>query len=362
MYIHRMEKGQTVKDVARHYGVDEDILRMNNSLAEGEPAIGEELLILTPTRTYTVRRGDSAERLALRFGIMRRDIFALNPTVSSEGLPVGKRIALKYGERKYGAGCALGYFYSGGDINALRERLPLITYLAVAAAILDHGRLSRIFDGRDAVGLVRGADKTPLLRIYARDGGYRTGDEDELIENMLYAAISGGYKGLVLGGEAPGEELLMKLRRKMIGSDLILFTELTGSSEAYLSELADGSVLASPDSGDGCADALHSFATRCESNRCLPELPCFALCGESYIPTADALLLARRGGYAIDRADGKCRFIHKRNGEYIFPSLESIKATLEAVHEYGYMGISYDISRVPTAYLMMFEALFGSRG
>ena len=85
MVIHRIKKDETVSDVAKLYGVDEDILRTNNGLdARDRPAVGEELLILTPTRTYVVKGGDSAERLALRFGVLRRELMANNPFIERD--------------------------------------------------------------------------------------------------------------------------------------------------------------------------------------------------------------------------------------------------------------------------------------
>ncbi len=369
MVIHRVEDGQTVTDIARGYGVDEDILRMNNGLSDEMPAVGEELLVLTPTRTYVVRRGDSPERLALRFGIMRRELTALNPWIEREGLVPGRRLALRYDERKYGQTAANGYFYSGSNPDTLRERLPYLTYVTVASAIAEGGELKRIFDGRDAVGIVRMADKIPLLRIYCKGG--EASDErvdEELIEKMIYAAISGGYKGITLGGCLPCEDFIMKLRKKLMGSDLILFNEVDEGAPEYLCELADGIIFFGPTAlrdkgGFASRAALEGFAIKRESNRCMPELCSFSEGDGGFIPIAEALRIARRGGCRIERDDarGLCSFTHKRTGKYVFPSLENIKATLDTVHEYGYMGISYDIARTPLSYLMMYGALFGAR-
>ena len=41
-----------------------------------------------------------------------------------------------------------------------------------------------------------------------------------------------------------------------------------------------------------------------------------------------------------------------------FESLENIKAKLDLIYELGLMGISFDIMRVPTEYLMTFHSLF----
>ena len=368
MVIHRIKKDETVSDVAKLYGVDEDILRTNNGLdARDRPAVGEELLILTPTRTYVVKGGDSAERLALRFGVLRRELMANNPFIERVGLVAGQRLALRYDEREYGQAATNGYFYSGSDIGTLRERLPLLTYVTLGGASCEGRSLRRIFDFRDAVGIVRMADKIPLLRIFG--SGYNQIKEDEydsLVREMIDMAVSGGFKGIVLGGEPIQDELMLRLRKMSLGCDLILLSELGLGSGEHLSDASDATVF-SGTSRSFCPKEflaeLETFAMQRESNRCMPELFCFAENEGKFITVTGALEIARRGGCEIeyDKERGSCTFTHKKSGEYVFPSLYSIKAILDAVHEYGYMGLSFDLSRAPMAYLMMINALFGRR-
>jgi hypothetical protein len=58
--------------------------------------------------------------------------------------------------------------------------------------------------------------------------------------------------------------------------------------------------------------------------------------------------------------DGINEFRCRKGHPVYYPTLESIKATLDTVHEYGFMGISFDIMRVPLSYLAMYNALFGT--
>jgi len=367
MTIHRTAEGERLCDIARLYGTSEEIIRMNNGFEiSEEPAPGEEILIILPTRTYTVKRGDSLERLALRFGVLRRELLANNPIIEKEGLLPGRTLALKYGERKFGQAAANGYFF-GGDTSSLRERLPYFTYVTVGAASLNGTEIKKLFEGREACGLVRMADKIPLLRIFGR--GYSELSEkegDELASELLRAAANGGYKGLVLGGEPVPSELLLKLRRLSLGCDLILLCEVEPSSPEHLCDGADGTIF-SGNSPISCAQnyvsELLNFAAERESNRCMPEICAFAENDGKYLPICDALRVARRGSCKIefDEMAGVCKFTHKRSGNYVFPSLENVKAILEAIHEYGYMGASFDVARTPRAHLMMYCALFGKR-
>ena len=90
------------------------------------------------------------------------------------------------------------------------------------------------------------------------------------------------------------------------------------------------------------------------------ELCSFAQSEQGYLPLADAIVAARRGGCKITRRGGDCHFSHRRLGEVSFSSLEKIKTTLEDMHEYGFMGVSIDIMRTPLNYLMMYNAYFGA--
>ena len=78
MNIHITKKGEKLTDIAEKYSVSEENIKNTNELYELSPADGEELLILQPTRTYKVQFGDTPERIALRFGIGKNDIFLNN--------------------------------------------------------------------------------------------------------------------------------------------------------------------------------------------------------------------------------------------------------------------------------------------
>ena len=366
MRIHTVKQNEKISDIARKYGVDEDILRMNNGLENGECAEGEDVLVLTPTRTYTVRKGDTAERLALRFGIRRRDIIAMNPRIESEGLVPGRILALKYDQRSYGMAAANGYYYNGCSPEELNKKLSYLTYVTVGCQAAEDGRLRRLFDGRDAVGIARSADKIPLMRVYNLTPCDKISKEKYLFftDSIINQATRGGYKGVTLAGFIPSAELLVDMRRRMIGCDLILITEINEKSPPYMSEYADGSIMTHSGSYDGCTDidAYKKYATELESSRTFATLPSFAERGDKYLTVDEALKQARRGGYKLEyREDSGALEYNDKNGSLTsLPSLRKIKAILDTVHEYGYMGISFDIMRAPISYLMMYNSCYGT--
>ena len=70
--------------------------------------------------------------------------------------------------------------------------------------------------------------------------------------------------------------------------------------------------------------------------------------------------LARRNKYQIEKNKSTLlsHFLDRKQGEYVFESPEGLKAIFDLIHEYDYMGICFDIMRVPINYLMMYNAMF----
>ena len=378
MQIHTVEEKETLDDIARAWGVPKDTLEKNNGLSRGErPAVGEELLILTPTRTYTARDGDSLERLSMRFGIRRCELLGMNPSLF-DGISKGDVVILKYDERTHGMAASNGTLYKGYSNEALRRALPYLTYVSVAEAVADGDDIRETFDSSEALALINDHDKVPLLRIY--DGGdaerYKdSGWREHFIEKMITVAKKKGYKGITYAGTAgrAGDasrfaEFILELRKRMIGCDLILITEITDSTPLEVSELADGSILSydkcarteKPSFENGEKAAYGRFACDGESSKTFIELPAFASDNNGFIPSSDAIASARRGGCRIDTDKDSLisSFTARRTGKTSYNSLKNIKARLDLLSELGFMGISFDIMRTPISYLMMYNALF----
>lgn len=375
MQIHIKSGSERLSDIAEKYGVTEENIRLINEIPEGECAEGEELLILTPTRSYTVQQGDTPERIALRFGLKRRDIYPLNPWLSGE-IAVGQTLALGYSRSPRGMAVANGYFYKGCREQMLRRAMPYLTYVTFAAGVADERGVRRSADYSDEVRLVSDERKIPLIRVYDRyTERYRSeGDYSHFAEELINLARSGRYKGIVLDAcrlNDSAEEFaafLMILRRMMIGCDLILITEINEESPLEFSEYADGSVMYYPkyamdepaDFDRGERAVLSDFALRGESARAFIDLPSIARYGRDYVTVSEALRYARRWGLPIHHNESTLlsHIKDRRQGEYRFSSLRNIKALLELTGELDYTGICFDIMRTPLSHLMMYSAMF----
>lgn len=375
MRIHTTEKGEKISDIANLYGISEELLRMINEIETGEPAEGEELLILVPTRSYTVQFGDSAERIALRFGIPKSDIYMLNPWLESELKP-GQKIALKYDERRGGMAVANGYFYRGCDDKKFKRAMPYLTYVTFAAATADEGGIHCSADFSAPVKLSLAENKIPLLRIYDRyKNRYCEGDDTTAFcEEMIDAAKSGGYKGIVIdscplvNSAERFMSFLINLRKLMIGCDLILFTEVNENTPIEFSEYADGSVVYYPkyamenpsDFNEGEREVISDFACLGESAKAFIDLPSLAKTSNGYSTVSEVLNMSRRQGYRVQNNESTLlsHVRDRRQGECCFSSLKNIKSVLDLIREFDYMGVCFDIMRTPLSHIMMYNNMF----
>ena len=375
MQIHIKGKNESLKEIADNYGVTEEAIRMINALGDNEPSVGEELLILVPTRTYTVQYGDTIERIALRFGVRVADIQMLNPWVGS-ALKPGQILALKYDARKGGMAMANGYFYKGCSADKMSRVMPYLTYITFAGATADERGVRKNVDFRKEISLTLREKKTPLLRVYDRyTARYKSeGNLSGFAEELIGLAQADGYKGIVLDScllsDSAEEfsEFLMILRKLMIGCDLILITEINEKSPTEFSEYADGSVMYYPKYAmenprsfdEGERSVLSDFACRGESAKAFIDLPSLARRGTGFVTVDEALTKLRKNRYNI-RHHESTLLSHVDaggQGEYIFSSLKNIKAMLDLILEFDYMGICFDIMRTPLSHLMMYNSMF----
>ncbi len=376
MQIHRTKKGETIYAVAKEYETSKERIEENNSLVYGTAA-GRELLILKPTRTYVARAEDTLQDMARRFRIREEELLLNNPSLLSGGPFAGRELAIKYAEPTRASLATNGYYFKSTGTERLKATLPFVTYLTVSAYRLGGRGLERIFDPRAAVRMGKENSKVVIMRVYdATDGEVYTDEKSraELIETLIGAAGSGGYAGITLAAHTAAKKrkddlakFIVELRRSMIGSGLILFTEVDEDTPRDISELADGSVfmyekahLSEPPSFErGERAALEAFSNEAESSKVFIELPCEGYVGGSPIPFKDIFKAVRNGGGCITTDDSTLIAGYSSGaGEFRYDSLENIKARLDLAYELGFMGVSFDVGAVPTEYLMMIFSLF----
>ena len=231
----------------------------------------------------------------------------------------------------------------------------------------DGRRISFGFLDTEIVDTALANGKLPLMRVYDKSNGevYRNKDRrGDYIDELIETARCRGYFGIVLGGGRDGkdyESFLVELRGKMIGKDMMLFSEITPKCPIFISDYSDGAILST---GEGFADEMRQFASSGESTKALVELPVFGFCEDGgFINVADAREMANRNNSSFTDENGNClSFTDKRHGRICIDSLTGIKNRLDIIADLGYMGISFDIARCPLSYILTYDALFKSVG
>ena len=381
MKIHTVKPGETIFKIAREHSSSPMKIIENNDLENPDRlSVGQELLILNPTRTYTVRGADTLEKIKERFKVEKEKLNAYNPYLAGgDKIYPGQLLAIKYDTPKLRLALANGYLFSGCSEERLSLCMPYLNYLTLSSAKRTERGIVRIFDDRWAVDMAKERGKIPLCRIYDNiNEDYKNSYIDEILSYLK----NGGYKGVTLASHkaikrADGGfcDFLISLKKQLLENDLLLFSELDGNEEINLPDICDGYTLAYekcnlediPTFENGEKRVLEEFADRCEAPKTFVELPSFGYVGTEEIRTKDAERLAyssaKEINYDKEKKINRFEFNKYRGSKkevvnVIYESLHNVKAKLDALGELGFMGVFFDVMNVPVSYLMMYETMF----
>ena len=371
MIIHTVRDGESLREVAAEYEVSPLKLGAINGISGTRLIPGEELLVLIPTRTANVRRGESLSSLARRFGVKESSLIAINPELFGTGSVYdGQPITVKYGSARYGLGIGNGYFYRGASREQLMRALPYLSYVTVCSAVARRGGVSNIFDDSEAVALARAAGKLPLMRLYLDVGERLT---EELMCSAALMAETKGYYGITIsaGGGSPTSKELNSARPTLSECGLKLALECDADLPLPECGAADMTVLTYdkihlepiPSFDEGEGRVFRHYAQTQDAVRAFIDLSPFALVGGKYITKAEARDAVMHSGASLSvGADGGTLFASsRRRGKerrWVMESLSNTARKLELISELGFYGIVFDIARCPISELMMFRTMF----
>ncbi len=384
MFIHTVERGETLYNIARRYGVAATKIIENNSLQNPDHlSIGQRLIILTPTRTYTVRGGDTLADISRRFGVDYNYLLRSNPRLGGKDSAYPTEVlAIKYDSPTHGMAVSCGYYYKGCPSERLELALPYSTYVLLSShKFSEDGRLCQLFSPSEVVSTVRKAGRGAVIRIYdPRTSCAIRAGQSYWIDAICELIKRHGCQGVALGAIKAARskefgETLIELKRRLMEDDLCLFLELDGTEADGICGIADFNILLyekcadenPPSFADGEASFYNSIAARCDGARCLVDLSPFAYASGVPITHAEANELAYKHGKQIefDPASLICSFEYNRFGrgeknrvKVQYEAPENIKAKLDLCGELGFTGVCFDIMRVPTEHLMCCASYF----
>ena len=382
MIIHTVSSGEGIWSIAAKYGIPVTKLIEDNDISDEHTAVGDELLILRPTKTKTVSGGDTLDSLSRRYGVRRSTLLANNPSLKgNERLRAGRIITIKQDAPVLGAATAMATVTRSSTAAQLTRIMPYATYIRInAASLTAEGRLNMDYNPQRLCEPCIHGKKVALLGVCdIGNGAFLESSENigALLDNLTEAAKSNGFKGICLSARTAAakqperfSEFILAVRKRFIGCDLILFTDVFEDTPTEASELSDGAVLILPSIPKNDMYAkLSDFSAYAESSKVLVSLSAYADTPDkdSRISITEAKELCRRSGsmISLDKDSLICNFDYTRYkrgvGEKLnirFPSLKYTKAKLEMISELGFMGISIEAEAVPSYVLSMFNALF----
>ena len=212
MIIHTVVPGDSIYRIARMYNVPASRIITDNMLTDpGRLIVGETLVILFPSETYTVRGGDTLSSIASRFHVPLLTLFQNNPALGGEAAVYpGQTLNIRYAPSENRPIRVNGYAYPYIDRSVLRRTLPYLTYLSLFSyGIAENGTLlPPQGDEAEILTLCRQYQTTPLLTLtsLAENGTFSStlanrvltdsGLQEKVVEAVAHTVVQMGYGGV----------------------------------------------------------------------------------------------------------------------------------------------------------------------
>ncbi len=247
MLIHTVESGDTIYSIAREYGVPPSRIITDNMLTEPSSLpVGQNIVILFPKVTHTVRGGETVTAIAEMYDTTVDELYRNNPILGGKSnIRPSQVLNISYEAPPFGEITSNGYAYGNIDRSTLRRTLPYLTYLSVfSSGIADDGSLIPPDGEVELIGITKEYSTVPLLVLTSltEDGVFSAERVRKVLsdENMMKTVISNtaesvrekGYGGVDVDFEYIPAELaekyveLIRLMKTELGDDYRVFVSL----------------------------------------------------------------------------------------------------------------------------------------
>lgn len=127
--IHIVQRGDTIWNIARRYGVSMQRIMTDNGLTGRQYlVIGQALIILIPKTIHTVQRGETLYSIAAMYGTTIITLLQKNPNlILNDQLDVGQQLTIRFEGESQEEISVNGYAYPNINRNILRYSLPFLT-------------------------------------------------------------------------------------------------------------------------------------------------------------------------------------------------------------------------------------------
>lgn len=230
MDIYVVQAGDTIEKIADMYGVSAEKLIRDNELANPyNLLVGQAIIIVYPSKTYTVVEGDSLVSIARANNITVNELLRNNPfLVDREYIYPGEVLTISF--NRSGELFTNGYTNTFINRQILRKTLPYLTYLSIFNyQISSSGDALGTDDDIDIIQTALQYGVIPLMHLTAftilgefdLDLTYRLLQDDELqnilFENIVNILKSKGYYGVIISAQyitSENQDLFLNYTRR----------------------------------------------------------------------------------------------------------------------------------------------------
>ncbi len=249
MILYTVKPGDTVFSIAQKNGTSPSRIIIDNNLTNpGKLVVGQTLVLLYPTKTYTVRGGDTLDTIAKMYGIPLLKLWQNNPALRGRSyIYPGQTLNISYEAPPLGNIRVNGYAYPYIDRSVLRTTLPYLTYLSIFTyGFRTDGSLIEPTGGdAELISIAKEYGTVPLMMLTSLTemGTFSnelvaalladTNLQRTVTENALRVVREKGYGGIDVDFEyIPAQfaqeyaQFLTDLREKLAAEGYILFASL----------------------------------------------------------------------------------------------------------------------------------------
>lgn len=217
MTIYTVQPGDSVYSIAREFGVPPSRIVTDNELQNpSRLTVGQSLIILYPTETYTVKGGDTLFSISERTGVSLNSLWRNNPSLGGKAIVYpGQVLNIRYPEPELGEISTNGYVYPFVDRNVLRKTLPFLTFLSIFSyGFREDGSLLPPQGGdEEIIAIAREYGTIPMLTLtsitergtFSSELVEKLLSSPELLSSVVQAlaetAVAKGYGGVDLDFE-----------------------------------------------------------------------------------------------------------------------------------------------------------------
>lgn len=241
MDIYIVQPGDNIESIAQKYGITVERLISDNGMINPYAlVVGQAIVILYPTQTYTVQQDDTLATIADNNGISLMQLMKNNPLLyDREYIYPTESLAISYHTVKDVQ--VVGYSYAFLSRDILTRALPYLTFLSVFNyRITENADIINYGDDNDIINMAKEYDTIPLMMIssFSPTGELNieqvyellldNEQQDKLVNEILQTLRSKGFMGINL--------IITYIKEYNLSLYLIFFTKISRAlrSEGYI--------------------------------------------------------------------------------------------------------------------------------